>query len=464
MATLGNGEKSSGYGVVPNERRRDTRVRIAPTEILYMNFQSGNGAIVLDVSSAGLGFQAADRIDVGESLKFRFSNPAVERFEIVGQVIWLDEKRKRGGLRLNHLPVEVRREIQLLRRRHLPSTADVEPAESAVINPTSPNASSVQSRTNLEVPLSADSSSFLMQQEVRKPPVKAPDNPAAAKTPFASALASSPDASATKSGSWERPAASPTPYPSEWHFAALSAAEESRWSRHIVTVSLVVALVVAVVVAGFLYFGNKRRVGEWLIDLGESISGEPSKQSLQAPATAPVSAASPGPLDSPGSEVQNPQASGGHPLAAAEEQSRSTVDTASSSTGGSEPVQDSSTQGSAEQHTAAQKEAENVPESTAQHRAGLAQGDNGESDLERARSYLQGTGRADRAMAAELLWASVGKGNSDAEVELADLYLQGEGAVPKNCEQARILLRAAQKNHHPEASQRLAHLRDYGCR
>ncbi len=49
---------------------------------------------------------------------------------------------------------------------------------------------------------------------------------------------------------------------------------------------------------------------------------------------------------------------------------------------------------------------------------------------------------ADTATAAQLLWVSIEKGNTNAEVELAGLYARGEG-VQKSCEQARILLTAA---------------------
>ena len=48
------------------------------------------------------------------------------------------------------------------------------------------------------------------------------------------------------------------------------------------------------------------------------------------------------------------------------------------------------------------------------------------------------------------LWAEVGQGNTTAEVTLAKLYLIG-GGVTKNCDQARVLLRAAAKKGNSEA-------------
>lgn len=70
---------------------------------------------------------------------------------------------------------------------------------------------------------------------------------------------------------------------------------------------------------------------------------------------------------------------------------------------------------------------------------------------------------AERSAEVSRLWSAVGAGNSAAEVDLARLYLKGEG-VPRNCEQARILLKAAAKSGNREASQQLQRLRTYGCR
>ena len=69
----------------------------------------------------------------------------------------------------------------------------------------------------------------------------------------------------------------------------------------------------------------------------------------------------------------------------------------------------------------------------------------------------------DRSTAVTRLWSAVASGNSSAEVDLARLYLKGDG-VPRNCEQARVLLRAAAKHGSEEAQQQLKELRAGGCR
>ncbi len=68
-------------------------------------------------------------------------------------------------------------------------------------------------------------------------------------------------------------------------------------------------------------------------------------------------------------------------------------------------------------------------------------------------------GRSAKAMR---LWSSVASGNSSAEVDLARLYLSGEG-VSRNCEQAKVLLQAAAKGGSVEAQQQLKKLRTSGC-
>jgi hypothetical protein len=53
------------------------------------------------------------------------------------------------------------------------------------------------------------------------------------------------------------------------------------------------------------------------------------------------------------------------------------------------------------------------------------------------------------------LWNRVRKGDSDAEVALAELYLNGQG-LPQNCEQAHLLLLAAAKKRNRTADQILS--------
>ena len=60
------------------------------------------------------------------------------------------------------------------------------------------------------------------------------------------------------------------------------------------------------------------------------------------------------------------------------------------------------------------------------------------------------------------LWSAVARGDANAEVSLARVYLNGDG-VNKNCEQARVLLVAASKRRNAEATRELRKLRAHGC-
>jgi hypothetical protein len=72
-----------------------------------------------------------------------------------------------------------------------------------------------------------------------------------------------------------------------------------------------------------------------------------------------------------------------------------------------------------------------------------------------AKQYLSGSnGHPDGAAAAELLWKAVGKGNSTALLMLSDLYASGNG-VPKNCDQARLLLQAALRRNVSAAASKM---------
>ena len=88
----------------------------------------------------------------------------------------------------------------------------------------------------------------------------------------------------------------------------------------------------------------------------------------------------------------------------------------------------------------------------------------GAEDFAMAQRYLAGNnGQArDPAEAAKWLWKAMGKHNGPATLQLADLYLKGEG-VTKNCEQARVLLDSAAIRGMKGAGERLRNLQAFGC-
>ena len=89
---------------------------------------------------------------------------------------------------------------------------------------------------------------------------------------------------------------------------------------------------------------------------------------------------------------------------------------------------------------------------------------NGAEEFATAQRFLHGsTGQApDTAEAAKWLWKSIAKHNGPAMLELADLYLKGDG-VSKNCDQARVLLDSAARRGMARAGERLRNLQAFGC-
>ena len=91
-------------------------------------------------------------------------------------------------------------------------------------------------------------------------------------------------------------------------------------------------------------------------------------------------------------------------------------------------------------------------------------GGHGAEELAIAESYLSGTqGKArDSSEAAQWLWKALGKENAAAALLLSDLYVTGDG-VPRNCDQARLLLDAAARKGVPGAGERIRDLPKLGC-
>jgi hypothetical protein len=89
--------------------------------------------------------------------------------------------------------------------------------------------------------------------------------------------------------------------------------------------------------------------------------------------------------------------------------------------------------------------------------------DGGKSEYAAALSYLNGdNGKRDTVSAIRLLQVAVKKGNSLAEVTLADLYIYGDG-IAQDCEHGRTLLIEASKSGDAQAIVKLDELNAGGC-
>jgi hypothetical protein len=403
------------------ERRLTPRTKL--NQIAYVNLQPGNGGIMLDASAAGIGFQAAGRIDANAPMRFQSSAWSIHETEIFSELVWLDAAGKRGGLRFVDASAEVREAIRVwlgelgLRWAHLD-----EPAPLIQPNISLPKAESVMP------PASADdfgdrsvtfseASSMTEMNVTEAPEVSSSPSDNVETAGFADAA---PQHSTFKLHDESRAASSPESAGILGSFPVTDNAPEPK--SRVLLGALTVAVLLSV--AGvFFYLGHalERLTGQRAERTSPSaFSQEPSKNNVQPvvnpdkqpsqPVSPPdvIDANEPVPLPSKKPESQGPEA--GVPIA------------------GTAPPRDT-----------------------------------GQVELERARQYLQEGKEGDRAAAIPLLWAAVGKGNVEAEIELAALYSSGQGMPAKNCEQARILLRAAQANNSTIAAQKLAELSSAGC-
>lgn len=79
----------------------------------------------------------------------------------------------------------------------------------------------------------------------------------------------------------------------------------------------------------------------------------------------------------------------------------------------------------------------------------------GKETVPGSEEMTKATNASDKAAEAAWLWKATAKGNPVAPVQLADLYVKGEG-VPRSCEQAVVLLKTAAEKENAPARNRLA--------
>jgi hypothetical protein len=109
------------------ERRQDTRTTV--NRLAYINLESNNGAIVLNVSNGGLCFHSVDPVRTSETIRFWFLDHN-HRIEADGRLAWMDETRKTGGLQFTTLPTEARAQIRdWISQPEAPRTAGGKPAQ-----------------------------------------------------------------------------------------------------------------------------------------------------------------------------------------------------------------------------------------------------------------------------------------------------------------------------------------------
>jgi hypothetical protein len=384
------------------ERRCIQRKR--PGGVSYFEFEAGSGGIILDASEKGLGFQAADAVHQKGPGRIWISPCPEERIELTGDVVWTDTSRKTGGLRFIEACADSSRKL----RKWLGQPDESEATSTSEGFPLPAWATQAlgdlrpEKRQDANIPRST--AVARAKAEVEERPTELHSIPGLPSL-FTSSLP------------WQPPD---------------TRTSDSRIAYRIATGFLIVVLALAGVV---LFDMFRPKVGESLIHLGEKINGSINPQP-QNPSSQPSSVQVPG-QTLPATEVK--------PDAVQTDAKPNVVHEESPGNAG-KPLDSPSQVNSQASNPAISGTTPTTIE------APNRSPDRGVMNV-----------RQDRSAEATRLWSAVASGDSSAEVDLARLYLRGEG-VPRNCEQARVLLRAAAKSGSFEARQQLKKLRSSGCR
>jgi hypothetical protein len=390
-----------------------TIVRKRTQQLVYLELGRDNGGVMLNLSEEGCSFQAITPVKVGET-RFAFQISGGRRIAGDAEVMWVDDVGIMGGLRFLNLPVEARKQIRLwLQETNAPDEhGTAEPAAAAPLDAVARG-------------MRADLNRGAESAEYRSAPFPGPRTMTEeAPTP-----------------AWAHLRAASSP-PVNDHFAlplmrddgafvATRARSVSLWR------SLVVMALGAVIALVVVFYQHE--LGGSLIWLGETISGKTKASSVlpetkTAPTSPPVDPKAPSELGAAQPTLQPaPQKTDDPKLDGTAVTPKPVPDTA-------------------------------LPAETP-----AAKFDSSSTPPMRQESMLEKQALRDRPEVwdshetVESLWGAVQSGSVSAERSLAERFVRGEGVL-KNCEQAKVLLRAAANKGSREARLRLYELETQGCR
>jgi cell division protein FtsN len=93
-----------------------------------IHFEPNNGGIVLNLSEGGLCFHAIDPLQIDSTIRFSVSLHN-QRIQGAGQLAWIDQAKRTGGLRFTGLPADARQQVRdwTTQPAISPSTDDASP-------------------------------------------------------------------------------------------------------------------------------------------------------------------------------------------------------------------------------------------------------------------------------------------------------------------------------------------------
>ncbi len=264
--------------MMPHERR--TSIRKMPEHFAYLSLPFNNGGAVLDVSEGGLSFQAIAPLKADGPIHFRFAIDSAKRISAVGELAWIDETGKIGGLRFTQLPDETRDQIRVWAGQSKASVIDIPVAEPAIEAEVAPS-SKADFAPAVDIPAAE--------------PVNDPEAAFGSKADLVLVLASrNPLHYNLKPSIYSGPYYKLSMFPLELNSGAGATAvvvPPSVAIRHpIAAVGLTIALAFLVSIGVFAYVDTSR-AGELLFDWGEKMWGGFYSQPISRDPAPPASSA-----------------------------------------------------------------------------------------------------------------------------------------------------------------------------
>lgn len=106
------------------ERRRVQRAK--PDGLTYVKLEPDNGGTLLDVCESGLRFQVVAPVEESSRIQLWFVLDASSHIEVSGELAWIDETRRTGGLKFTHPSKQARQQLRAWLAQHRPERAKIE--------------------------------------------------------------------------------------------------------------------------------------------------------------------------------------------------------------------------------------------------------------------------------------------------------------------------------------------------
>jgi hypothetical protein len=506
------------------ERRKESRKR--PPSLVYVELASANGGMMRDICEQGFAVRVMMPLRIGDSTPFAFSLDASTRFEGSCQVLWVEEEGHVAGMKFTDVspqlleqvrlwlaeeesetdqpPVapahevntleELRAELRGVKPRPEIPRAEAPPIEKAPreiprveapqverprVEPPRVEPSRLETPrteiTRMEIPRVEEPTpnQRAAEEEINEvEPMEQPIAPPAwrEQEEIASRLPDeeedvhlqqeAPTFAERFSSAFEEAVAEPPFYEPLPELPEPGLLEKGAPRLDTTTVSLAIRILIflALVAAAVVFH---RDLGNGLIWLGAKVSGADT-QTAERPTT-PMQQTTPSSAQPPGSPLADTTQ---NPLPSTEQKE---TNQAASTAERKKPANTPAAAANPANPAAKPKNPGTTPSSPATNKAPVQKPPSELESEPAEQEYLQaqdllksGDREGGFQEAVRLLWIAVEKGNSKAEVSLAELYRRGEG-VTRNCDQTRILLTAAARKSNADAQRRLDKFLREGC-